>query len=285
MCADGSMTPSGYLSVNIASCPVISNCDTIDNAGGMCKCQKCASGYLVSATGYSCSTAPSPPPPPSLFYLDTNGVTVKCPNAPLGSMAVVNGVTYTKRDRIGLEALIGSANEAQLATSCISGVDNLAAMFERLPGFNVDIRSWDTSSVTTMSFLFRAATAFNQDISSWNTSAVTSMNSLFEQATAFNQNIGNWDTRKVTDMYSIFNGASVFNRNIGGWNTGAVQSLSLAFRDASAFNQDLSSWTAAPGFCSNFADNANAWLAAYGGSSIRSTPPLSPSMIAAGCGP
>lgn len=283
-CTDGTTTPSGYMSVKISSCPVIPSCDAIDDAGGVCKCKTCATGFIVSATGYSCSAAP-PPPPPLLFYLDANGVTVKCPNAPIGSTGVVNGVTYTRRDRIGLKALVGSSNFAELATSCISGVDNLAALLERLGSFNEDIRSWDTSSVSVMSFLFRGASAFNQDISSWNTSAVTSMNSMFEDASSFNRDIGSWDTRKVKDMYAIFNRASSFNQDISGWNTGAVESLSLAFRDATAFNQDLSSWTAAPGFCSNFADGATAWLAAYGGSSIRSTPPLSPSMLAAGCGP
>jgi len=58
---------------------------------------------------------------------------------------------------------------------------------------------------------------------------------------------------------------------------------------ATAFNQDLSSWTVPVGMsCTNFAAGATAWLAAYPpgtGGSIASTPPLSVSMIAAGCGP
>ena len=35
-CADGSSTPSGHLSVILASCPAISNCATLDNLGGSC---------------------------------------------------------------------------------------------------------------------------------------------------------------------------------------------------------------------------------------------------------
>ena len=40
------------------------------------------------------------------FYLDTNGVTVKCPNAAVGDTGVVNGVQYTKRDRVEMEFLV-----------------------------------------------------------------------------------------------------------------------------------------------------------------------------------
>ena len=40
----------------------------------------------------------TPTPPPSDFYLDPNGVTVRCPNAANLATGVVNGITYTKRN-------------------------------------------------------------------------------------------------------------------------------------------------------------------------------------------
>ena len=37
--------------------------------------------------------------------------------------------------------------------------------------------------------------------------------------------------------------------------------------------------------CTFFATGATAWLTTYGGSIVNKTPPLSASMITAGCGP
>ena len=63
------------------------------------------------------------------FYLDTNSVTVKCPGVALGASFTLGGVTYTKRDRDGLLELVRTANEADLATSCTTGVTNMKDMF------------------------------------------------------------------------------------------------------------------------------------------------------------
>ena len=65
----------------------------------------------------------------SPFYLADNGVTVLCPAAAVGDTGVVDGVTYTKRDRAGLLALVGSANQADLVTSCTTGVTDMTSMF------------------------------------------------------------------------------------------------------------------------------------------------------------
>jgi len=64
-----------------------------------------------------------------------------------------------------------------------------------------------------------------------------------------------------------------------------VTDMSYMFNQAVSFNQDLSSWNASfVENCGNFADDALAWLDAYSGSIAGKTPPLSPTMIAAGCG-
>ncbi|MCP3857712.1 MAG: amidohydrolase family protein, partial [Actinomycetia bacterium] len=97
------------------------------------------------------------------FYLDTNSVTVKCPGVAVGASFTLGGVTYTKRDRAGLDALVSSANEADLVTSCTTGVTDLSELFgEALGGskvsdpatFNPDLSSWDVSSVTDMNGMF-----------------------------------------------------------------------------------------------------------------------------------
>lgn len=99
------------------------------------------------------------------------------------------------------------------------------------------------------------------------TSGMTSMEQMFDgqrdpSAQTFNEDISSWDTSAVTDMYKAFNHAFLFNQDLSSW-------------DGSALTD---------GGCSDFANSATAWLAAYSGTIAR-TPPISPSMIAAGCGP
>lgn len=160
---------------------------------------------------------------------------------------MVNGVTYTKRDRNGLVLLLASGNEAELATSCTTDVVDMSSVFEYAPGFNLNIGHWDTSKVTNMKVMFWAATFFNQDIGNWDTSKVTDMAGMFSNAIAFNKDISNWNTGAVTTMKAMFEGSSGFNN--GGaplsWDTGAVKNMDWMFRAASSFNQDLSGWNVA----------------------------------------
>jgi hypothetical protein len=101
-----------------------------------------------------------------LFYLADNGVTVLCPAAAVGDTGVVDGVTYTKRDRAALDALVAPfpTDEVELARSCTTGVTNLSELFGDANGgskvsdpstFNPDLSSWDVSSVTDMTAMFR----------------------------------------------------------------------------------------------------------------------------------
>jgi hypothetical protein len=61
------------------------------------------------------------------FQLAPNGVTILCPAAAVGATGIVNGVTYTKRDRAGLVALVNANDFAPLATTCTSGATTLNA--------------------------------------------------------------------------------------------------------------------------------------------------------------
>jgi hypothetical protein len=99
------------------------------------------------------------------FYRATNGVTVLCPAAAVGDTGVVDGVTYTKRDRAALNALVTASptDEVELARSCTTGVTNLSELFGDAFGgskvsdpttFNPDLSSWDVSSVTNMTDMF-----------------------------------------------------------------------------------------------------------------------------------
>ena len=177
-------------------------------------------------------------------YLDSNGITIKCPNAAIGYTEVINGVTYTVVDNTTIRAEIANGN-CNLCTTLVTnmtGDSNTYSNFFNDESFNSNIGFWDTSNVTDMSSMFYGATAFNQNIGSWDTSSVTSMNSIFENATVFNQDIGSWDTSNVTDMVGMFYEASSFNQDIGNWNTSKVTRMERMFWAAEAFNQDLSGW-------------------------------------------
>ena len=66
-----------------------------------------------------------------MFYLADNGVTVLCPAAAVGDTGVVDGVTYTKRDRAALDALVAASptDEVELARSCTTGVTDMSELF------------------------------------------------------------------------------------------------------------------------------------------------------------
>ena len=100
-----------------------------------------------------------------MFYLADNGVTVLCPAAAVGDTGVVDGVTYTKRDRAALDALVAASptDEVELARSCTTGVTDMSKLFGDVffyskvsdpATFNPDLSSWDVSSVTNMDDMF-----------------------------------------------------------------------------------------------------------------------------------
>ena len=198
---------------------------------------------------------PSPPAPDAspLFYTINQGRTVVCPDAPLNSQGLVpaegpfDANTYTRRDRAGLLALVGTPNERLLSTSCTSGVSDMSNLFANatntIDWIGVTVARWDTSSATTMAGMFRGVLD-NKVLGWWNTSAVEDMSGMFQDAGYIgqpNSPIGRWDTSKVKDFSSMFEGGK-FNEYIGGWETGAATNMSRMFANAPNFNQAITGW-------------------------------------------
>jgi len=175
------------------------------------------------------------------FRLAPNGVTVVCRGAPPNATGVVNGVTYTKRGREALLALVQSESWGELETSCTTDNVDFSELFKDAAGFNADINSWDVANVRTMEGMFRGATSFDQDISSWNVRAVTTMKYMFRD-TPFNQPIGVWNTSSVEDMSWMIYNAANFNMSIDAWDTSRVKDFSGMFYGATGFNQPIGTW-------------------------------------------
>jgi len=171
----------------------------------------------------------------SNFYLDDNGVTIKCENAEVGDIGTLFGVSYTKRinDQITAE---------NASTTCTSGIKDMTRMFQSAGNFNQDISHWDVSFVEDMAEMFKNASNFNQDISHWNVSSVRNMYRMFQSADNFNQDIGNWDVSSVTNMASMFGWNPGFNQDIGSWNVSSVTNMGGMFISANSFNQNIGSW-------------------------------------------
>ena len=82
-----------------------------------------ATSRLCSTTGVDVISSAPP------FYKAANDVTILCPGAAVGDTGSVDGVEYTKRNRGQLLALV-QGNQADLRTSCTSGVTDMSYMFQ-----------------------------------------------------------------------------------------------------------------------------------------------------------
>jgi len=176
------------------------------------------------------------------FYLDANGVTIRCPFAVQGDEGVVNGVTYTKYQ--GKTALRSAIQNDPLAaaTACTSGM--------------------------TLINDLRVGSTFNEDVSHWDTSSATAMNSLFSGASAFNNGcptddescgLDAWDVSNVTDFFRAFENAKAFNQSLASWSPSSATRIGRMFSGATSFNQDLSGWCIPLPEPSDFAANTPSW--------------------------
>ena len=172
------------------------------------------------------------------FYLDANGVTVKCRGCNVGDQGVVNGVIYTAHDNTTLAAKNKNDNDWDRVVTTL--VTDMSDLFRSVNNWNKNISSWDTSNVTDMSYMFYQNN-FNQDIGNWDVSNVEDMKYMFHSG-VFNQDIGSWDTSSVTDMSLMFAYNDEFNQDIGSWDTSKVTTMRMMLRDMDKFNQNLNSW-------------------------------------------
>ena len=176
-----------------------------------------------------------------------NEVTVTCSDANVGDQGIVGGVTYTKRSRPQIIALIAAQDYGSLTVTCTSNVTDMSSMFAGATSFNQNIGGWDVRNVKDMNYMFNWATSFNQDISSWDVSNVTDMSYMFSEADSFNQDISSWDVSNVTDMSYMFSGADLFNQDLSGWCVSNVPAIPSYFdTGADAWSSARPQWGMCP---------------------------------------
>ena len=83
------------------------------------------------------------------FFLDENGITVKCPAASPGSTGTVNGTEYEAVNEHILRQHV--QDEADLTRLCTSSITDMNGLFDDAVSSNQDIGAWDVSNVTNMS--------------------------------------------------------------------------------------------------------------------------------------
>lgn len=164
-----------------------------------------------------------------------------CPEAAVGDTGTIDGVTYVKRDRDGVDSLLeADKNNPELSTTCTSGITDMNRLFDLNEEFDQDISSWDTSQVTNMDGTFYFASDFNQDIGNWDTSKVSSMVYMLGSTDAFNQDISSWDTSQVTNMTGMFALAEAFDQDISSWCVEKIDSKPYSFDAFSPITNETS---------------------------------------------
>jgi surface protein len=114
-----------------------------------------SSSAVFTGNMFFVSAAVRQAPSPESYYVAPNGVTVMCPGVAVGDTFDINDLTFTKVDSTTLQSLVSNEGSwPQLATSCTTGVTDMSNLFRKKKNFNVDISSWDTSSVTYIYGMF-----------------------------------------------------------------------------------------------------------------------------------
>ncbi|QDP55987.1 MAG: hypothetical protein Unbinned4409contig1001_6 [Prokaryotic dsDNA virus sp.] len=134
-----------------------------------------------------------------------------------------------------------------------SKVESLHARFSGLNYYSdstvdVDLGSWDTSSIKNMSLCFSLSKANFIGIENLDTGSVTDMTGCFTyNHLSSNTDLSNWDTSEVVDMSILLNGITISSGvtlNLSGWDTSKVQNLTDALSSMNIDDNavDVSGW-------------------------------------------
>ena len=131
-------------------------------------------------------------------------------------------------------------------------VTTMKAMFESSHSLkDVDVSTWDTSSVTDMSHMFRAHGLEELDVSNWDVSNVTAFNSMFSSMKSNtgdmsikNLDLSKWNPKSAVKMNNMFQGCSQLTElDLSGWDMPNLTTTSHMFSDCFGLQSvDFTGW-------------------------------------------
>ncbi|MGX7164039.1 BspA family leucine-rich repeat surface protein [Enterococcus massiliensis] len=143
---------------------------------------------------------------------------------------IIDGSVIANTDSTALFGRLDAESISGLENIDVSNVTDMGYMFSQMTNLsNLDLSSWDTSSVTNMTVMFAQNNFSNVDLGTWETENVTDMYAMF----AMTPNLTslatpNWNTEKVTTMQGMFMGASALTElDFTGWNTSNVTDMTM----------------------------------------------------------
>ena len=131
-------------------------------------------------------------------------------------------------------------------------VTSTKAMFEASHSLkDVDVSTWDTSSVKDMSHMFRAHGIEELDVSNWDVSNVEYFNSMFSASSSNTGaislkklDVSKWNPESAVKMNNMFHGCGkITELDVSGWNMPNLLTTSHMFSDCFALTSiDFTGW-------------------------------------------
>lgn len=139
-------------------------------------------------------------------------------------------------------------NFSYLDMSLATSIDNMFSNAMSLT--SLDVKNWNTSSITRMVGTFDAASSLTElDVSMWDTSKVTDMRYMFMDAVKLETlDVSNWDTSKVKNLrYAFIGNKKLKGLDVSKWNVGSVEDMQYMFAEFGSDSQseielDVSQW-------------------------------------------
>ena len=131
-----------------------------------------------------------------------------------------------------------SLTNLDLSSFNTSSVTNMEYMFYNCSSLtSLDLSNFNTSNVTNMQSMFSGCSSLTSlDLSAFNTSKVTDMYCMFQNCSSLTSlDLSSFDTSKVTKMQGMFGGcSSLTSLDLSNFNTSNVTSMSAMFSSCSS---------------------------------------------------
>ena len=164
----------------------------------------------------------------NLFSNLTNVTSIDLSNLDTSGIAGMNGMF--ENDKVLTNIVFGDNFNTSNAT-------NMTAMFRGCNNLTeLDLRMFDTSNVKSMYNMFAESGIKNVNLSSFDTSSITNFGKIFYHCTSLKSlNVSNFNTSNVTNFYDMFNGCSSLKElDVSGFDTSKAVNMGNMFSGCSS---------------------------------------------------